>query len=161
MNNITAPEVWKFRTDVALRKRYFTPEAFRHPAKAHLLLVQKLVQRYTLPGETILDPMAGTGTLLLAATLQRNVILRDLEPAYVALIEASVPIIRGAGGLLCGAIDVGVADARTITCPTFDHIIFLAALRIRDGQRYHPGATSQNFRRAAGQTSWAATPLRR
>lgn len=117
-------EKWTFPVDVALRKRFFAPESFSHPAKAHLLLVQKLVERYTSPGNTILDPMAGTGSLLLAATLQRNVILRDLEPSYVALIEASVPIIRRAAGMFCGQIDVGVADARTITCPRFDHILF-------------------------------------
>lgn len=138
MINVSAPEVWRFRSDVALRKRYFTPEVFSHPAKAHLLLIQKLVQRYTLPGETILDPMAGTGTLLLAATVQRNVILRDLEPSYVALIESSIPIIRRAGGLFCGSIDVGIADAHTITCPAFDHILFSPPYGFETGKGITP-----------------------
>lgn len=124
INTAIAPcEQWTFPSDVGWRRQYFSLEAFRHPAKLHLGLLQKLIDRYTLPGDTLFDPMAGSGSLMFAATQQRNVILRELEYEYVSLIEQSVPIIRRAAGLFAGMIDYGQADARRVEVPRFDHII--------------------------------------
>jgi hypothetical protein len=52
-------------SDVALRTRWFVPASFQHPAKLHLGLLHWLIEGYTLPGETIADPMAGSGGILL------------------------------------------------------------------------------------------------
>lgn len=117
-------QTWTFPVDRGLRRRLFAPEVFSHPAKLHLLLLQKLIDLYTAPGETILDPMAGTGSLMIAATQQRNVILRDLQPEYVALMQASVPSIHRRAGLFGGLIDIDQADAKTLECPPFDHALF-------------------------------------
>lgn len=114
---------WLFPSDIGTRRRLFAPEVFAHPAKLHLALLQRLIDTYTNPGETILDPMAGTGSLLIAATQQRNVILRDLMPDYVEMINLSLPRIRDYAGLFAGLIDVGTGDARTLEVPRFDHII--------------------------------------
>lgn len=116
-------EQWHFQSDLGIRRRLFHPEVFSHPAKLNLRLLQKLIDLYTEPGETILDPMAGTGSLLIAATQQRNVILRDLMPEYVEMINRSLPSIRYHAGLFVGLIDVGTGDARTLEVPYFDHII--------------------------------------
>jgi tRNA G10 N-methylase Trm11 len=86
-------------------------------------MLQKLIDVYTAPGDTLLDPMAGSGSLMLAATQQRNVILRDIAPEYVNLMQLSAPIIRRRAGLFCGLIDIDLADARSLQCSTFDHII--------------------------------------
>jgi hypothetical protein len=100
------------------------PEVFAHPAKLHLGLLQRLIDLYTLPGDTLLDPMAGTGSLMLAATQQRHVILRDIQPEYVRMIQASIPMIHRAAGLFSGLIDIDQADAKTLECPAFEHAIF-------------------------------------
>lgn len=123
----TDTDLWTFPSDLGLRRRLFHPSVFAHPAKLNLGLLQRLIDLYTAPGETILDPMAGTGSLMLAATQARNVILRDLVHEYVHLIELSLPRIRQYAGLFAGLIDVGQGDARTLNkfkCPRPDHILF-------------------------------------
>lgn len=114
---------WTFPSDLSVRRRLFEQEVFSHPAKLHLGLLQRLIDLYTVPGETLLDPMAGTGSLMLAATQQRNVILRDIQPEYVAMMLTNAPKIRQVAGLFGGLIDIDQADAKTLECPPFDHII--------------------------------------
>ncbi len=120
----TSEAVWRFGSDLALRRRYFVEGVFAHPAKLHLGLLHRLIHLYTEPGQTILDPMAGSGSLLIAAAEERNVILRDVEPEYVRMIEASAEKVRQEAGLFAGFIDIGQADARTLTCAPVDHILF-------------------------------------
>lgn len=124
--NANAPcsDIWTFPSDLGIRRRLFAADVFAHPAKLHLGLLQRLIDLYTLPGDMLLDPMAGTGSLMLAATQQRNVILRDLEPEYVAMMRASMPKIHRYAGLFGGLIDIDQADAKTLECPPFNHIIF-------------------------------------
>lgn len=114
---------WTFPSDRADRNALFAPEAYCHPAKLHLGLLLRLVEQYTQMGETILDPMGGSGSLLLAAHHLRHVVLRDLEAEYVALMERSAQRIRDKSGLFCGSIDIAQGDARTATYPAFHHII--------------------------------------
>jgi hypothetical protein len=118
----SSDNLWTFPVDVGLRRKLFCAESFSHPAKLHLGLLQRIIDTYTQFGETILDPMAGTGSLMLAATVHRNVVLRELEQDYVAMINASVPLIRRAG-LFLGVIDVDQADARYDKLPWANHII--------------------------------------
>lgn len=117
-------QCWTFPVDRPIRRRLFVEECFSHPAKLHLGLLQRLIDLYTSPGDTLLDPMAGTGSLMLAATQQRHVILRDIIPEYVAMMQASVPQVHQVGGLFAGLIDIDQADAKTLVCPAFDHIVF-------------------------------------
>jgi DNA modification methylase len=114
---------WTFTSDLPARRRFFDPSVFSHPAKLHLGLLQRLIDLYTAPGDTLLDPMAGSGSLLLAATQQRNVILRDLQSEYVELMQRSATVARQEAGLWAGLIDIDRADARTLECPPFDCII--------------------------------------
>ena len=46
-----------FKQDITLRRQFFIPESFIHPAKMNSYLLLWIVGRYTKPGETILDPM--------------------------------------------------------------------------------------------------------
>ena len=113
-----------FDSDVALRTRWFVPASFAHPAKLHLGLVSWLIDRYTWPGETIADPMAGIGGILLAATLQRNVIAREIEPRWLALLTENAARITRLSGLFAGSIDLGQADARESWDYTADCVLF-------------------------------------
>lgn len=72
----------KFKRDTKLRRKFFTPKHFVHPAKMHLQMLLWIVGKYTKPGEIILDPMAGAGTTMLAALLDRNVVLVELEEKF-------------------------------------------------------------------------------
>ncbi len=76
-----------FPRDIQWRRQLFPPEVFDHPAKANMHLIVELVRYLTEPGETIIDPFAGTGTLMLALLEGRSVVLIDIEPPFVALLE--------------------------------------------------------------------------
>jgi DNA modification methylase len=141
-------EKWRFTSDLSARRRFFHESAFSHPAKLHLGLLQRLIDLYTEPGQTILDPMAGTGSLMIAATQMRNVILRDLEPAYVDLMLCSLPIIRREAGLFAGLIDLGQGDAKTLDCPPFDHVITSPPYGFGEGGR-HPEKLAERAARLA------------
>ena len=121
---VSPSQCWTFPVDTPVRRRLFVEEVFAHPAKLHLGLLQRLIDLYTAPGDTLLDPMAGTGSLMLAATQQRHVILRDIQAEYVAMMRSSTAQIHQAGGLFAGLIDIDQADAKTLVCPRFDHILF-------------------------------------
>ena len=71
-----------FPSDMAWRKRLFPEGVFKHYAKMHLFLCQEIISYVSKLGDTILDPMAGTGTIMLAATMGRNVICIDIEEGY-------------------------------------------------------------------------------
>jgi DNA modification methylase len=111
-------------SDLVIRYQWFTKESLGHPAKLHLGLLQWLIDRYTTPGETVCDPMAGIGSILLAATQQRNVIAREIEPRWLTMCHENAAHIHRQAGLLAGTIDVGQADAREPWGYQADHIIF-------------------------------------
>ena len=113
-----------FGSDVALRTRWFVPQSFAHPAKLHLGLLSWLIDRYTRPGETIADPMSGSGSILYAATLQRNVIAHEIEPRWLALLEENAERITRRAGLFAGTITLGQADAREPWGYSADCVLF-------------------------------------
>lgn len=54
-----------------------------HPTQKPELLMRQIVKDFTDPGETILDPFAGSGTTLVAAVMHgRNAIGCELDPKY-------------------------------------------------------------------------------
>ncbi len=62
------------------------PARTPHPTQKPLLLMQKLISLVTNPGDTVLDPFAGSGTTAHAAyNLDRNFISFEKDPAYWAI----------------------------------------------------------------------------
>lgn len=62
---------------------------FRYPAKFHPPVVRVLLDRYTSPGSTVLDPFVGSGTLLVEAMAAgRNAIGVDVDPVAIAVSRA-------------------------------------------------------------------------
>jgi modification methylase len=67
------------------RYKYFNRESREHGAKLELRTFKWLVERYTKPGDMILDPMAGIGTSLYACAMGRKVINIEINPEFVAI----------------------------------------------------------------------------
>lgn len=106
-------------SDLSLRYKFFSRSSLEHPAKLHLGLVRWIVEKYTRPGDVICDPMAGIGSTAYAALLQRDVILREIEPKWLAISHENAALLIQSGGMFSGNINISQHDAREpwgITC---------------------------------------------
>lgn len=121
---INDTELLDFGSDLHLRRKWFLEESFSHPAKLHLGLLHWLIEKYTRPGDTVADPMCGIGGILYAATLQRDVIAREIEPCWLEIAHRNAAHIKYAGGLFTGSMSICQADARQPWDYQADHIIF-------------------------------------
>lgn len=87
LNDLTPKEWIKFQ------KSWFVhnppprgKDVLRHPAKFPETLVQEFVEFFTKQGQTVLDPMAGTGSTLIASLRAgRNSIGIELNPKYAEI----------------------------------------------------------------------------
>ena len=115
----------RMKNDGPQRKRLFVPEAMAHPAKGHISMWQEMIERYSQPGDLVVDPMAGIGTSLVAALMGRNVVCVELEPHFVAPMRASWekmkqhPMLGHALGHVC----IIRGDARHLPLASADSII--------------------------------------
>ena len=58
-----------------------------HPTQKPVALMRSIIERYTEPGDTVLDPYAGSGTTLRAALdCGRKAIGIEIDPHYVSVI---------------------------------------------------------------------------
>ncbi len=71
-----------FPKDKGIREMFWPEEVFNHPAKYNCNLLLAVVEYLTSPGDTILDPMSGTGTTMLAGLYGRRVVLIEIEEGY-------------------------------------------------------------------------------
>lgn len=72
----------KFPPDADYRKKMFPPEVNQHPAKANVYLVQAIVEYVSEPNQLLMDIMAGTGTLMVAALIDRDVICVEISEKF-------------------------------------------------------------------------------
>jgi len=62
-----------------------------HPAPFPDELPSRLIQLYTVEGETVLDPFGGTGTTMkVARNLKQNSFLYEINSEYIDLIKENV-----------------------------------------------------------------------
>lgn len=97
-----------------------------HPAKMNLYLCQEIIKAFTKPDDTILDPFAGVGTTMVAARMDRNVILLELEQHYCDLIRATWRYWLNNEdnlGYKLGLVTLVQGDNRQILPLPCDHII--------------------------------------
>jgi tRNA G10 N-methylase Trm11 len=90
IEDLVETEELKLRQEVAFGRyaSLMPAESKSHPAKYNPELVEILLEKYTQPGDTVLDPMAGTGLLSVIAALRgRNAIQVELEPRYFDWME--------------------------------------------------------------------------
>lgn len=74
-----------FPSDAEYRKRMFPLEVNKHSAKANVFLIQACIEYISEPGQTILDPMSGTGTLMVGALVSRTIINIEISPKFSEL----------------------------------------------------------------------------
>ena len=87
--------VVKFPRDTELRNTLFTyTDSSEHVAKANMYMVRELVKFVSEPGDTILDPFGGTGTILVATTIGRKVICMEIEEHFQKIIEQNIKSLR-------------------------------------------------------------------
>lgn len=91
-------------------------DEINHPAKFPEVLVTDFIEAFTVPGETVLDPMVGTGSTLVAALgCARNAVGIDLNPRFVMVARERV----GAGTLSLldkpSHAEIMEGDARDVT----------------------------------------------
>jgi DNA modification methylase len=102
-NGVYVTDVWE---DVReLTSGYFAgDEAIRdnqgkrvHTQQSPIPLLLRIILSSSLPGDVVLDPVAGTGTTLtVAKQLERNSIGIEIDPTYVAVIRKRLTLSRPA-----------------------------------------------------------------
>jgi len=72
-------------------EQFFHPDSVTHPAKANLHLLRWILERYTKPGDLVLDPMAGTfSTNIMASFLNRQSIGVELEAKFCQMARKNL-----------------------------------------------------------------------
>jgi predicted RNA methylase len=97
--------------------RPYLDHAVSHPAKANTKLLEFLILKYTKEGDTILDPLAGSGSTGVVAALHgRDAILVDIEPKYYEfMVKAKEKVERAQTLSRKGRITCILGDARELS----------------------------------------------
>lgn len=116
----------KFPRDTQYRKELFPSlKLDEHPAKANIYLVQAIVEYVSREGETILDIMAGTGTVMAAALIGRRVVCIDIEEDYIGILEQGVRDLEMIAPGIKDMVTIIEGDClKLLPLPIADHIIF-------------------------------------
>ncbi len=153
LNDLT-PSEW-----VRFQKSWFVhnpparrKEVLRHPAKFPETLAQEFIEFFTKQGQTVLDPMVGTGSTLIACLRsRRHGIGIELNPGYAQLArrlveEERAALGESAAGLRAEVIQADAADIPRLGLPTIDYVLtsppYWDMLRAR-------GAETQRARRTS------------
>lgn len=83
-----------FPRDSDYRKSIFPPEVNQHPAKANIYLVQSIVEYVSDEDSLLLDPMAGVGTLMVAALIGRDVICVEISEKFYNIQVAALKFLE-------------------------------------------------------------------
>lgn len=117
----------EFKPDSRLRNKFFVPDSFSHPAKMHIGLFQEILARYEIqPGSWLLDPMAGSGTVLLACQQGINVVANEMESHFVLPMLEAWHKIQAYGpqlGYSMGQAVIVRGDARMLPLQSADAIV--------------------------------------
>src|SRR4030042_3160301 len=83
------------RQDERLRYDVFiNQDPTAHPVKSNMYMVRELIEFVSEPGESILDPLAGTGTVLIGITIGRKVYCIELEKPFQKLIAQTIQAMK-------------------------------------------------------------------
>jgi DNA modification methylase len=100
-----------------------------HPAKFPETLAQEFIEFFTKQGETVLDPMAGTGSTLVAALRAgRNSYGIELNPKYAEIAKQMIEeewtaLGEKVGGLTSNVICGDATKIADFQLPTFEYVL--------------------------------------
>lgn len=112
-----------FPSDNKIRQKYFAPADKGHPARANLYMMIWLIRKLTKPGDTILDPTSGVGSLMYATLLGRNVVNIELEERYYEIQQLNWEFFK-ANHNPVGSFTLHHGDARRFLPQNTNHCIF-------------------------------------
>ncbi|HKZ70696.1 MAG TPA: DNA methyltransferase [Anaerolineales bacterium] len=126
----------------------------QHPAKFPETLAEEFIRFFTKKGGVVLDPMAGTGSALVAALrARRQSIGIELNPKYAAIAREILDVETAAQGKRFPKkyhprlFNIDAAEAASLNLPPIDYVLtsppYWDMLRMR-------GAETQKKRKAAG-----------
>jgi len=115
-----------FPSDTEYRKKMFPKEVNEHQAKANVFLIQAIVEYVSEPLQMLLDPFGGTGTLMIATLMSRDVTLIDISPRYTELQRTALAKIEEIAPGSSDHVSIINSPLQTILpIPEWaDHIIF-------------------------------------
>ncbi len=113
-----------FPPDTSARDGVFPVEVNKHPAKANLHLVQAVIEYVSEPGETLMDIMAGTGTILYGVLMGRRVICIEITDKFFKLIQQGADNIEKIAPGSESMITLINQPCQTVLPISVDHIIF-------------------------------------
>jgi DNA modification methylase len=80
----TEPWSRESKFEFAPRDQRYNHNIFRYPAKFHPPIARALIERFSAPGEAVLDPFCGSGTLLVEGMLAGRIVVgTDVDPLAV------------------------------------------------------------------------------
>ncbi|HLF75433.1 MAG TPA: DNA methyltransferase [Anaerolineales bacterium] len=125
-----------------------------HPAKFPETMAQEFIEFFTKKGETVLDPMAGTGSALVAALRAgRNSYGIELNPKYAKIAQQIVEEERASlgervEGLTSKVINGDASRASTYGLPMIDYVVTSPPYW---NMLHAKGAETQRKRRASAE----------
>ena len=120
-------EGWiKFPTDADYRKRMFPLEVNKHTAKANVYLVQSIIEYVSEAEQTLMDIMAGTGTIIVGALVGRDIICVEISPYFHQLQQSALIKLEQIAPGISGHVSlINIACQTYLPIPNLvDHIIF-------------------------------------
>jgi DNA modification methylase len=127
-------------------------DVLRHPAKFPETLAQEFIEFFTKPGQMVLDPMAGTGSTLVAALrCGRNSLGIELNPGYADIARQVIAEERAALGAAAADLSAQVitADAAQITIGELPGIDYVFTSPPYWDMLHAKGAKTQSERRTS------------
>ena len=96
------------RTSRAQRARRYVDTSGTHPAKMLPALARAAIRAYSVPGDTVVDPMCGIGTTLVEAVhLGRDAVGIEYEPRWAGLAQANLALAQAHGATGHGEVLTG------------------------------------------------------
>lgn len=130
LNNLSSKDWIKFQKSWFIHNPPRRKEpVLRHPAKFPETLAQEFIEFFTKAGQTVLDPMVGTGSSLIACLRSgRNGVGIEINPEYAQLAARLVQEERASLGASASELSVQVvhgdaAELGRLSLPTFDYVL--------------------------------------